>query len=349
VADASLPVALLKNLRFGVAPDVANRGATPLPYRIDHLVRAGTRVRYTDLPHHDAFRRFHDPSVQTARLLPELLASPVAFAMFESSAHPWGLLRHHLAPARRGGFAVMSCWLPELLAGAEGGRLERYRKAYDTVDRLFYFSRNQTDLLADVLRLDRDRLVPIEFGIDVDELPACPPNPDGPLVAIGRDRGRDWPTLLAALAATGLPARIVCRPGDVRGLAVPDNVEVSGPVDRDRYRQHLADAKAVLVVTHVLGYPTGQSVLLEAMASARACVVTDTPAMRDYVVPGRTALVVPPHDADALAEVLVAVDRGEAPLAEIGATARRAVERSFTAERMWQTVARELHTLAAGR
>jgi glycosyltransferase involved in cell wall biosynthesis len=347
-ADA-LSITLLKNLAFGVAPEVANRGATPLPYRIDHLVAAGCRLHFTDLPHHEAARRFHDPTVQTARLLPRTLTDPVALAMFESSAHPLGALRHALPPLRRQGFAVLSCWLPELLAGASRRQLERYRRVYDTVDRLFYFSRNQTELLHEVLGVPRDRLVPLGFGIDHEEFTPAEPAPDGPFVAVGRDRGRDWPTLLAALGAAEVPARVICRPRDVRGLAVPSNVEVLGPVSRADYRTHLADARAVLVITHVLGYPTGQSVLLEAMATARACIVTESPAMHDYVVADRTAVVVPPHDVDALTDALRAARDQPDRLATIGRAARHLLERSFTAERMWSTVATELHAIGSGR
>ena len=53
-------------------------------------------------------------------------------------------------------------------------------------------------------------------------------------------------------------------------------------------------------------YPTGQTVLLEAMALAKACVVTDTPAMREYAEHDVTALLVPPHDPAALRD---AIDR----------------------------------------
>jgi glycosyltransferase involved in cell wall biosynthesis len=340
-----LDVALLKNLPFEHSPATANRGGVPLPYRVDHLVRAGVRLHYTDLPHHRLAAGLHDPMVQTAALLPTLLRAPVTLAMFESSGHPWGFLRHHLRPARRGRFAVLSCWLPEVLADASPAELDRYRRAYDSVDRLFYFSRNQTEELATVLGLPSERLVPLAFGVDTDEFEPVPPAPDGPLLAVGRDQGRDWPTLMAALAAAGSPARVVCRADWVRNVPVPPNVEVFDMVDRATYRRFVADARAVLVVTHVLGYPTGQSVLLESMAAGRPCIVTDTPAMRDYVEPGRTALTVPPHDVDALAEVLRAIDRDEVPLDDIGAAARQAVERSFTAETMWNTVARELRAI----
>jgi glycosyltransferase involved in cell wall biosynthesis len=338
-------VPFLKNVRFGVRERDANRGGTALPYRIDHLVRAGIALHYTDAPYRRLGRRLPDPVVQTLRLAPSLLTADVVLAMFESSAHPFGLLRHHLAAARRARLAVISCWLPELLAGASPAHLDRYRKAYEHVDLLYFFSRNQSELLADLLGLPADRLRWLPFGIDHEEFQPTDTPVEDHLLAVGRDRGRDWPTLFQALAATGMPAKVLCRPAEVRGLTVPPNVEILGYVDRATYRQHLHRARLVLVVTHVLGYPTGQSVLLEAMASARPCVVTDSPAIRDYVDPGVTALTVPAHDADALAETLRSAIDDAGRLEAIGRAGRAAVESSFNAAHMWSSVASDLRDL----
>jgi glycosyltransferase involved in cell wall biosynthesis len=348
-APAVLDVALLKNQPFGVGPTAANRGGVTLPYRIDHLIDQGLHLHYTDAPYHDRLRRFHDPLVQTVALAPHLLRRPATLAMFESSVHPYGLLRHRLPPARRGVLAVLSCWLPEVLADASPARLQRYREAYRTVDLLYAYSRNQQDLLCGLLDLDADRVRPIAFGVDHDELRPADAEATGPFLAAGRDRGRDWPTLLAALRTTGVPAQLLCRPADLHGLDVPPNVEVLGVVDRSRYRALLQQARAVLVPTRVVGYPSGQSVLLEAMACARPVIATSTPALDEYLDADRTALVVPPRDVEAWIEAVRAVDEGRVDVAALGSAARQEVERSFTAAAMWETVARDLRRLVADR
>jgi glycosyltransferase involved in cell wall biosynthesis len=348
VAPPRLRVPLLKNLPFDVARGLPS--GAPLPYRIDHLTRSGIELRYTDLPYRPGARALPDPVVQTVALAPAIARARVVLAMFESSAHPLGWLRHRVPALRRARLAVISCWLPELLAQADRAQLERYRRAYEHVDRLYFFSRNQTELLADLLAVPPDRLQFLPFGVDHEAFTPAPEAVDrapGPLLAVGRDRGRDWPTLFRALGALGTPTTVLCRPSELRGLDVPSNVEVAGYVDRETYRSYLMHARAVLVVTHVLGYPTGQSVLLEAMASGRPCVVTDSPAIRDYVEPDTTSLMVPPHDADALVDVLRDALAEPARLEAIGRAARRAVEARFTAEEMWSVVARGLRELAA--
>jgi glycosyltransferase involved in cell wall biosynthesis len=349
VPDPSIDVTLLKVLPYGIRPAVANQGGHPLPYRIDHLVAGGLRLHYTDVTRRRGWRRLHDPLAQTIALAPDLVRHPAVLALFESSAHPYGLIRSRLPVARRPAFMVLSCWLAEALASADPRRLRRYRRIYATVDRLYAFSRNQVPLLRDALDLPAERVRPLTFGVDHQEMQPSQQSPSGPFLAVGRDRGRDWPTLFAALGKAGVSAQVLCRPADIAGLAVPPNVEILGVVDRARYRTLLQQAKGVLVSTQVLSYPSGQSVMLEAMACARPVVVTDTPALVEYVDPGRTALTVPPRDTDAWVDAVRALERGEVDGEALGRAARRSIESSFTAAAMWATVAADLRSLVADR
>jgi glycosyltransferase involved in cell wall biosynthesis len=80
-------------------------------------------------------------------------------------------------------------------------------------------------------------------------------------------------------------------------------------------------------------HASGLTVTLEAMASGRAVVVTDTPGLSDYVIAGETGLLVPPGDvhaaARAIGSLLAEPDRARA----MGERARREVEVAFTTER----------------
>lgn len=349
VGAVPLDVTLLKNQPFRGGPGGAAGGAGALPYRIDHLERLGLRLHHTDASRHPGLRHLHDPLVQTVTLAPHLARHPAVLALFESSAHPYGLIRSYVPAARRPVFMVLSCWLPELLVTADPRRLHRYRRAYATVDRLYAFSRNQVPLLGDALDLPPDRVRALTFGVDHEELRPSAEPATGPFLAVGRDRGRDWPTLFAALATTAVQTQVLCRPADITGLEVPPNVEILGTLDRARYRALLQQARAVLVTTRVLGYPTGQSVTLEAMACGRPTIVTASPALSEYIDPGRTALTVAARDIDGWVDAIRAVDRGEVDVDALGRAARRSVESSFTAERMWATVADDLRALVAER
>jgi glycosyltransferase involved in cell wall biosynthesis len=216
------------------------------------------------------------------------------------------------------------------------------------VDRLYYFSQNQGPVLTEHLGIGSDRLRYIPFGVDEETF--SPTGEEGDyLLVVGRDRGRDWPTLFAALEGIEIPVKLCCRPADIAGFRVPAGIEVLGYVDRTAYRQLLGRAQVVAVVTKPLHYPSGQSVLLEAMAMARTVVVSGTPALADYVADGSTALVVPPGDPAALRLRLLEAAGDEDLRAHIGLNARRSVEQTFNAASMWATVANDLLSLGQRR
>jgi glycosyltransferase involved in cell wall biosynthesis len=344
---------LLKNPPFGpVRPDGVR---DPLPYRADLLTDVGVDLQWSDrhLTARASERRFAvtldrlqrlgaPPMLQTAMAWRQLKDAAAVVAMFESEGNAYALSRAlHVPGARRPRFAVLSCWLAESLPRLPAHRRAMYRLAYRSVDRLYYFSANQTATYQRYLDIPDDRLRPIRFGVDVDDFAPRDRLTDEFVLVAGRDRGRDWPTTFAALAATRLPAKVLCRLSDLRGAVVPDNVEIVGYVERDVYRDYLARARVVVVATRPMAYPSGQTVALEAMAMGKYCVVTETPAFSDYVVPGAVAPV-PPGDAASLAE---AIERGyyDVELREdIGAAATAAVRSDYSAGAMWSTIATDL-------
>jgi glycosyltransferase involved in cell wall biosynthesis len=194
------------------------------------------------------------------------------------------------------------------------------------VDRLYYFSQNQGPVLAEHLGLGADRLRCIPFGVDDETFTPSGEADSDYVLVVGRDSGRDWPTLFSALEGVDLPVKLCCRPADIAGLRVPAEVDVLGYVDRTVYRELLGRARVVALATKPLLYPSGQSVLLEAMAMARTVVVTESPALADYVVDGTTALCVPQGDAAALRRRIVEAAGDDDLRGEVGRQARNEVD-----------------------
>lgn len=71
---------------------------------------------------------------------------------------------------------------------------------------------------------------------------------------------------------------------------------VSFPDLRDLYR----NSRFVVVPLRSVRYAAGVTSVVEAMACGKAVIVTDSPGIRDYVLPGQSGLVVPPQDPSAL-------------------------------------------------
>lgn len=354
--DRGKTVFVLKTPTFGPVPLEPGAGRK-LPYGVDRLAEHQLRLRWSDahagppwtsppirvgLRH---LQRLGPPVMQTVLALPAIAHSDATLAMFESEGNLLAWLRRIGAPgARRPALLVLSCWLAELLPHLSERRLRWYRRTYQHVDRLLFFSSNQQEIFDRYLGLPAERLRFVPFGVD-DEAFRPSRLDDGFVLAAGRDRGRDWGTLFEALAIAGVPAKVLCRPGDIEGQVPPRNVEVLGYVDHAAYRDLLARCRLSVVASRPLAYPTGQTVVLESMATSKCCVTTSIPSMADYLDPGANALSVPAADAGALADALVEAYDDEGLRDHIGAGGRLSVERHFNDRRMWDAVAAEIHAV----
>jgi glycosyltransferase involved in cell wall biosynthesis len=342
-------VFLLKYYDSAEARDVAD--AWRLPYGIHWLSDAGIELHWSDAEHRDPwtrprvrsivrrFERFTAPFLGTFLGTRAIARADAVLTIFESQANVLALLRSmHVRPFARPRLVVISCWLAAELQRSGRARRALYRLAYRSVDHLVYFSNTQTEIYRTLLQMPESRLDFVPFGVDHELFSPVDVPEDGSVLAVGRDRGRDWATLFDAVRGSDLRVRLASRREDVAGLVVPTNVELLGFVDPAEYRQLVAQSSVVVVATHARVYPTGQTVALEAMSMGKCCVITDTPAMRDYV-DGEHALLVPPHDALALRRALERATGDAALRRAVGEKARCSVLDRFTAERMWRSVA----------
>jgi glycosyltransferase involved in cell wall biosynthesis len=120
-----------------------------------------------------------------------------------------------------------------------------------------------------------------------------------------------------------------------RGLS--DRVRFTGPLLEVEQAYHAADIFVMPSTREAFGM-----VLVEAMASAVPVIATKIAGVTDEIVAdGRTGLLVPPGDAEALSEAIrrLLIDGGHAR--ELGAAAREAVTARFSLEAVtmqWQTI-----------
>jgi glycosyltransferase involved in cell wall biosynthesis len=161
--------------------------------------------------------------------------------------------------------------------------------------------------------------------VDTDAYTPQPFAAGGPILTVGEDVGRDFPTLLQAI--DGLDARLVAKTGQIH----EDHAHVQVVRERlsaDSYRALFAAARFVVIPLHQTVNASGVSSLLEAMAMGRAVIVSDSPGIRDYVAPEETALVVPPNDPVALRAAIQRLLGDDVLCQRLGAAGRR-----FVAER----------------
>ena len=113
------------------------------------------------------------------------------------------------------------------------------------------------------------------------------------------------------------------------GSPVADRILLAGHVDGVAGLLGAADVFVNPALAEAFPYA-----VLEAMSAGCPCVVTDAGGTAEAIVDGESGLVVPTHDADALAEGIRALLADPDRAAALGAAARERVSTLFTRERM---------------
>jgi len=323
----------------------------PLPYRADLLTsNASLDLELVPPASRRAHRKLRDVVEHRSgakldlmlRAAPRLRRAEAVLVFLEQhfAALSWAR-RHRLPPYAGRPVVGISCWWAEELVAGTRDAAEVVRDM-SGVDKLVVFSSNQQEIFARA-GVDRQRVHPVLFGADHEYFTPCGTPERFDVLAVGTDRGRDWATLVEA--ARRLPQHrfdIVTGPGRIDMTTVPSNVTVHPPTDFSTYRDLLRSARLVVVPTFDLAYPTGQSVLLEAMACGRCVIVAGTEAMSEYIEDGRWNLQVPPRDPAALAARVEAALADDELRHDVGSGARAAVEEHFTFARMWGDIGAEI-------
>lgn len=207
--------------------------------------------------------------------------------------------------------------------GTVGGPIRRALAGFALrrVNRLVVHSTAEIAVYAEAFGLRRERLRFVPFALP-DLTPTEDEDTAAPfLIAMG-SAGRDYPTLAEALRRLDIPAVIVSAPHAVAGVAWPPGVEVRSALSEDECWALAQRARLTVVPLAEGATATGQVTVLAAMLLGRCVVATRTVGTRDYVDEGRTGLLVPPGDAEALAKVLRDLWDDPAQRAAVGRAAR---------------------------
>lgn len=197
-------------------------------------------------------------------------------------------------------------------------------------------------------------------GIDPEQFPALvPPAAQLPVAAyVGRMiRSKGVDILMSAaeiLTSRGVPLAIELygRSDDGNPEAVPTSVLTAwSSSPHRRWFGHTSDVAAVWRRADIFVMPTrgGEGMpraLLEAAASRRPVIVTDVPGCRHFVRNGVEGLVVPPGDAEALANALERLVLDAELRDKLGAAARHRVVNGYTEADIRAAVAQTYRSLA---
>ena len=160
----------------------------------------------------------------------------------------------------------------------------------------------ERDRFAETWRVDPHRVFVTPYCHTLSDADLVAPTSTRGGIFAGGNSLRDYGPLVAV--AEQLDEEVVLATKLLEGEALPTNV-TAGPVPEERFFELLRNARAVVVPLATRDDRTaGQQTYLNAMALGKPVVVTDSPGVREYVEDGKTGLVVPPNDAEALAKAL---------------------------------------------
>jgi glycosyltransferase involved in cell wall biosynthesis len=201
------------------------------------------------------------------------------------------------------------------------------------------------------LGVDADRIALIPgSGVDTDVLKPAP-EPAGPVTVAFAGRlvedkgirtliaahdllasgGHDIRLLIAGLADAANPTSI--SPGEIKAWSARRNLSYLG---------HIDDIAAFWASAHIAVLPSRREglplTLLEGAACGRPLVATDVPGCREIARAGVNALLVPPDDAQALADAIARLAADGALRAKFGTAGRALVEREFSSAQIGREV-----------
>lgn len=223
------------------------------------------------------------------------------------------------------------------LAERPGRLTERIsRSLLGQADRVVCYSRPERQALTERIGLAAADVRFIPFGVDAKLHRPAATGPQGPVLAFGNDRRRDWATLCKAAGAAGIELDLVTYPEYLEGLSLPEKVNlIRGPLPFAKLDELVERARFIVLPIVPNDYTAAQISLLYSMARGKATIVSATaPLDEGYGIEHENhALLVRPQDADALADAMQRLDADDALCESLGARGRRLVEDRLNIER----------------
>lgn len=225
-----------------------------------------------------------------------------------------------------------------ILTSRRSGLANRARQAYfgfvfNVADTVICHSRGEVDRYRGLFARCRARFVYMPFGLHIAgrEAPA-PPRHDGrPYILSAGRSGRDYRTLFEAVEGLDIELHVVCDlQSAVADLRVPRNVTVLRGCYDDAYVEELRQCEFVVIPLGVSDISAGQMVLVQAMAFAKATVITATPSVAEYVRHGVESMLVAQGDAAQLRAAIGLLLVDPELRAGLAARASRAFDERFS-------------------
>jgi glycosyltransferase involved in cell wall biosynthesis len=215
-------------------------------------------------------------------------------------------------------------------------------------------SATQERLLTGPIGFGRKKVVRLNYWIDHAFYSPAPDVGGEYALSVGME-SRDYATLQEAVSELPQHFHVVASGwsplanySDAAGVREEQNVRVERGVTTARLRELYSGARMVVVPLKPVSYAAGVTAIIEAMAMGKAVVTTDSPGIRDYVIPDVSAKVVPCGDAPALRAAISGLWNDREATEAMARFNRAWIESMLNTDRYVEEVARLLEAPGPG-
>jgi glycosyltransferase involved in cell wall biosynthesis len=149
---------------------------------------------------------------------------------------------------------------------------------------------------------------------------------------------RNYGVLADAVKDLDVEVVIVGDEHSVKGIHFPPNVTVMVEVPYSKYLDLLYNCRLVVVPLKKVVKSTGQVVFLEAMATGKPVIATETVGTKDYIQSGVNGILVPPDNPISLREAINTVMKNPELENNISTNALESVKKLYTLEKYCSTI-----------
>jgi glycosyltransferase involved in cell wall biosynthesis len=158
-------------------------------------------------------------------------------------------------------------------------------------------------------------------------------------LTVGNDCSRDYAILLDAIQSCSVPLKICTNTSlQLSPTQQADTTIINCSLTYEGLRELYGRAKFVVLPLKNVRHPGGITTLVEAMSMGKPIICSNSAGIRDFLLPGENAIVVPPGDREALTAAIKRLDNDSNERARLGTNARRYAEEMLSirvvAERM---------------
>lgn len=216
---------------------------------------------------------------------------------------------------------------------------------FSIVDKVICHSTLEVKNYTNLFKNSRTEFIYIPYGLHVagrEELMATSKadTEARPYILTAGRSGRDYSTLFKAMESLEVDLHVVCDSENaIAGLHIPPNVSMLRECYGGDYLNELNNSLFVVIPLAVNDISAGQMVLIQAMAFAKATIITRTASVEEYVVDEEQSLLVTQANVTELREAIEKLLHDKELANNLGANAIAAFENRYCMKAFVQNLA----------